>query len=155
MKSMVVIAGLFLALHPAAGQDGKVYGNGVTLAESVSVAEVLQSPEMFKGKKVMIEGEISDVCQKKGCWIKVKDLKGEEEIQVKVEDDVIVFPKDGKGRKVRAEGTISVTVLTEQQRRDRARHEAEEQGTLKDFDESKIQGSLTSVRMEGEGAVIE
>lgn len=152
---MVVIAGLFLALDFATGQEGTVYGNGVTLKESVSVAEILESPETYKGEKVMIEGEISEVCQKKGCWIKVKDLKSGNEIQVKVEDDVIVFPKDGKGRKVRAEGTISVAVLTEQERRARARHEAEEQGTLKDFDESKIQGSVTSVRMEGEGAVIE
>ncbi|GJQ19943.1 MAG: hypothetical protein HBSIN02_02980 [Bacteroidia bacterium] len=148
---------LIVLLFPclALAQGGTVYGKGLTLRETVSVSEILRSPEMYKGKRVVVKGEISDVCQKKGCWIKVKDPEGTGELQVKVEDDVIVFPKDAKGKRVKAEGMITVTVLSEEERRERAKHEAEEQGTLKEFDSSKIKGSAITVRMEGEGAVVE
>lgn len=149
---MFVVAVLVPLLFAAAGD--KKYGKPLTLKKATPIAELLAKPETFKGKTVMLDGAITEVCQKKGCWIKLKDASSDTEVQVKVEDDVIVFPKDGKGKKVRAEGVVSVTVLTEDERRSRAKHEAEEQGTSKEFDPSKIVGSVTVVRIEGEGAVV-
>jgi len=155
MKPVFAVLIVLLLPYLASSQGRTVYGKPLTLQESVSVSEILRAPEVFKGKRVVVEGEISEVCQKKGCWINVRDPEGLGELRVKVEDDVIVFPKDAKGKRVKAEGIISVTVLTEEERRRRARHEAEEQGTLKEFDASKIKGSVTSIQMEGEGAVVE
>lgn len=155
MKPVFAVLIVLLLPYLASSQGRTVYGKPLTLQESVSVSEILRTPEVFKGKRVVVEGEISEVCQKKGCWINVRDPEGLGELRVKVEDDVIVFPKDAKGKRVKAEGIISVTVLTEEERRRRARHEAEEQGTLKEFDASKIKGSVTSIQMEGEGAVVE
>jgi hypothetical protein len=143
----------FVCISANAGD--KKLGKPITLKKSTSIAELMGKPQEFKDKQVLIEGEITEVCQKKGCWIKVKDASSETEIQVKVEDDVIVFPKDGKGKKVRAQGVVSVTVLTEAEQRKRAEHEAEEQGKLKEFDASKVVGSKTVVRIEGDGAVVE
>lgn len=155
MKRVFAVLIVLLLPYLASSQGRTVYGKPLTLQESVSVSEILRAPEVFKGKRVVVEGEISEVCQKKGCWINVRDPEGLVELRVKVEDEVIVFPKDAKGKRVKAEGIISVTVLTEEERRRRARHEAEEQGTLKEFDASKIKGSVTSIQMEGEGAVVE
>ncbi|MEX1139429.1 MAG: DUF4920 domain-containing protein [Bacteroidota bacterium] len=152
-RFLMVVGVILIPLLFAAAGDKK-YGKPLTLKKATPIAELLAKPEAFKDKTVMLEGEITEVCQKKGCWIKVKDSSSDTELQVKVEDDVIVFPKDGKGKKVRAEGVVSVSVLTEEERRSRAEHEAEEQGTLKEFDPSKIVGSVTIVRIEGEGAVL-
>jgi len=67
---------------------------------------------------------------------------------------VIVFPKNGKGWSVRAEGIISVKTMTREELVKLARHEAEEQGKLEGFDPSGIEGPKTIVRVEGEGAEI-
>lgn len=150
---ITIIAILTILVSASAGD--KKLGKPLTLKESTSVADLIAKPAEYKGKMVLLEGEITEVCQKKGCWIKLKDASSDTEIQVKVEDDVIVFPKDSKGKKVRAEGIVSVRVLSEEERRNQAEHEAEEQGKLKDFDPSKIVGSTTVVRIEGEGAVLE
>ncbi len=152
-RFLMIVAVAVLPLMIAVAGDKK-YGKPLTLKKATPIAELLAKPEAFKDKTVMLDGEITEVCQKKGCWIKVKDASSDQEVQVKVEDDVIVFPKDGKGKKVRAEGVVSVSVLTEEERRSRAKHEAEEQGALKEFDPSKIVGSVTVVRIDGEGAVV-
>jgi hypothetical protein len=150
----LMIVAVVLVFLTAAGAGDKKYGKSLTVKKATPIAELLGKPESFKGKKVLLDGEITEVCQKKGCWIKLKDGSSETEVQVKVEDDVIVFPKDGKGKKIRAEGVVSVTVLTEEERRKSAEHEAEEQGKSKEFDASKITGSMTVVKIEGEGAEI-
>lgn len=152
-RFLMIIAVIVMPLLVTAAGDKK-YGKPLTLKKATPIAELLAKPEAFKDKTVLVEGEITEVCQKKGCWIKVKDSSSATEVQVKVEDDVIVFPKDAQGKKVRAEGVVSVTVRTEEERRSSAKHEAEEQGTLKEFDPSKIVGSVTVVRIEGEGAVV-
>ena len=152
-RFLTFIAVVFIPLA-IAGAGDKKYGKSLSLKKATPISDLLSKPESYKGKTVMLEGEITEVCQKKGCWIKVRDSSSDTEVQVKVEDDVIVFPKDGKGKKVRVEGVASVTVLTEEERRSSAEHEAEEQGTLKEFDPSKIVGSVTVVRIEGEGAEI-
>lgn len=115
----------------------------------------MSNPEKFKGKRVLIEGLITEVCQMKGCWIRISDDSTSGPVQVKVKDDVIVFPKEGKGKRVKAEGTVSVTTLSREELVKRARHEAEEQGKLKEFDPSALRGPKTVIRIEGEGAVIE
>lgn len=152
-RFLMIVAVVLLFLVAAAAGDKK-YGKSLTVKKATPIAELLAKPESFKGQKILVDGEITEVCQKKGCWIKLKDPSSETEVQVKVEDDVIVFPKDSKGKKVRAEGVVSVTVVTEEERRSSAKHEAEEQGKLKEFDASKIVGSVTVVRIDGEGAEI-
>ncbi|MEX2115465.1 MAG: DUF4920 domain-containing protein [Bacteroidota bacterium] len=153
-RFLMIVAVVLVFLAAAVAGDKK-YGKSLTLKKATPIAELLGKAESFKGQTVLLDGEITEVCQKKGCWIKMKDGSSETEVQVKVEDDVIVFPKDGKGKKIRTEGVVSVTVLTEVERRSKAEHEAEEQGTLKEFDPSKIVGPVTVVRIEGEGAVVE
>jgi len=83
-----------------------------------------------------------------GCWINVKDASTSEVIQVKVDDGVIVFPKDGAGKKVVAQGKLEKVVVTKEE----LQHQAEESG--KKVDTSKITGGKTTYRIKGEGAII-
>lgn len=153
LVAVILVVGLTIGSNAAGGD--KKYGKDLTLKDKTPLSELLSNPEKYKGKKVLIEGRITEVCQKKGCWIKVSDGSKSDPVQVKVEDDVIVFPIDGKGKNVKAEGTVSVTTLSKEELVKRARHEAEEQGKLKEFDPSTIKGPKTVIRIEGEGAVIE
>jgi len=128
----------------------KSYGKALTLAKATSIAEILNDPESFKGKRVLVEGRITDVCRMRGCWIQIADSTGTAEIRFKVEDGVIEFPRSVKGMQVRAEGIISVRVLTPDQQVEQGKHEAQEQG--RGFNPSTIKGPKTVVQIQGEGA---
>jgi len=128
------------------------YGSALTLQKPVPIADLVKHPEQFGEKKVMVEGEIVEVCQSMGCWIKISDASTSEPILFKVEDGVIEFPKDAKGKKVRAEGVLSVKTFSKEELLKQAEHEAQEQG--KPFDAAGITGPKVVLRIDGEGAEI-
>lgn len=110
MKRVVLtlIALTIIAGGPALAGDGKKYGAGVTLDSSSSVGELLAAPEKFVGKKVRVDGVVTAVCAKRGCWMMITDPEREQGIRIKVEDGVIVFPMEAMGRKASAEGIFEV-----------------------------------------------
>jgi hypothetical protein len=146
--ALVVSSAMLVASAP------EKYGKELTLKETTPVAEILASPEKYKGKLVQVEGTVTDVCSKMGCWIKIDAGEGIEPITFKVDDGVMVFPVEAKGKKARAEGVVDVQTMTEQERIAQAKHEAEENDRLDSFDPSSIKGDKTVVRIMGEGAVI-
>ena len=89
-----------------AAREGKIYGDGVTLARSVPVAALLETPAAHVGKSVRVDGVVSKVCQSMGCWLEIADPALGRGIRFKARDGVIVFPKDASGRKVSAQGTF-------------------------------------------------
>ena len=147
-----VLVVLFVVTLAAIAGDGKKYGKDLTVKEKTAIADIMKDPQKFEGKRVLIEGEIEEVCQSMGCWIKIKDKTSKESMLFKVEDGVIEFPKDAKGKKVKAEGLVSVKTSTKEELMKQAEHEAQEQG--KKFDPSLITGPKVVVRVNGEGAVI-
>lgn len=147
--AVVVSVSMLLASGP------KKYGKDLTLKEPTKIAEILANPEKYQGKLVQIEGKVTDVCAKMGCWIKIDAGEGIEPVTVKVDDGVIVFPIEAKGKTARAEGIVTVKTMTEAERIAEAKHQAEENKKLDSFDPSTIKGSKTTVRIAGEGAVIE
>ncbi len=151
-RLQVTVVVLFVFTLAALAGDGKKYGKDLTIKEKTAIADVLKDPKKFEGKKILIVGEIDDVCQKMGCWIKVKDTTSTEAMLFKVDDGVIEFPKEIKGKKVRAEGVVFVKISTKEELIKQGEHEAEEQG--KKFDPSTITGPRTVIRLNGEGAVV-
>lgn len=107
-------------------------GTGVTIKTATPVKAILSQPEKYLGKDVMVEGEITQVCQMAGCWVMIKDDSSAEPIMVKVPDGVIVFPRDGAGKKIAAQGKLEKVA-------DEAQKEA---------------GSTSPYRIKGTGAVI-
>jgi hypothetical protein len=93
-----------------------------------------------------------DVCKKRGCWIKLAGDKEDETIVFKVDDGVIVFPVEAKGRKAIAEGVVSAKTYSVEELIEQGEHHAHEQGTT--FDPSTIKGPKTVVRIMGEGAML-
>jgi cytochrome c-type biogenesis protein CcmE len=156
MKNPLRTAFAVLALAAIAATPGFAatkYGKGVSEATPVKLSELMAKPDDYVGKVVKVEGLITEVCAKRGCWINVAGDKEFQSIRIKVEDGVIVFPMTDKGKRVVAEGTFKKTELTKEQAIARAEHEAEEKGTK--CDASKITGPQTVYQITGVGAVVD
>ncbi len=103
--SAVILLFIFATALLYAG-EGKKLGKDLTIKEKTKIADILKDPASFEGKKVLIEGTITAVCQEKGCWIEVAGAAEGEKIKVKVTDGDIVFPKDAKGKTAWVEGNV-------------------------------------------------
>lgn len=154
MKSRIILISLFVFIVTSSLTAGnpKKYGKQLTIDKKTNISEILATPEKFDGKKVLVEGAVVDVCESRGCWIKLASDKEFESIVFKVEDGVITFPMSAKGKNAKAEGIVSVTTLSKEERIERGKKMAAEEGT--EFDASTITGPKTTIRIMGEGAVI-
>lgn len=150
-KTLAALALALLAAAPALAETK--YGKPLTNATPVKVSELMAKPDAYVGKVVKIEGLVTEVCPKRGCWINVAGDKEFQTIRVKVEDGVIVFPLTDKGKKVVAEGTFTKMELTKEQAIERAKHHAEETKTK--FDPASVTGPQTVYQIMGTGAVVD
>jgi len=144
---------LALSATVVAAGDGEVFGKGVSGPEVVKISQLLAKPEAYLGKTVRVEGLVTDVCLKRGCWMNVAGDKEFESIRIKVDDGVIVFPPEAKGKRAVAEGVFAKIELTREEALAQAQHHAEEQGQK--FDPATAKDLPTVVyQIQGTGAVI-
>jgi hypothetical protein len=127
-------------------------GAGVKVAEVTAIDKLLADPASFKGKTVRVEGMITDVCPKRGCWMDLAGDKPGSKLKFKVVDGEMVFPMDSKGKWAVAEGTVAVRELTLEETKAKAEYEAREYG--KPYDPASITAPTVSVRIDGTGAQI-
>jgi len=149
MKRNLYLA-LLLALPTWAAEMN--LGKPIDVKQTTTIKELLTNPDQYLGKDVKVEGEITAVCQNMACWINVKDGSTSETITVKVNDGEIVFPKDGTGRKVVAQGKLEKLDLTKDQYVAYLEHQAIESHTK--IDTSKITAAKPVYRIRGSGAVV-
>ena len=94
--SLMIICGcLSICSNPAslrseALDEGTMILDGVTLAESTPIADILTDPDAFEYQLVQIEGLVVGMCQSQGCWAAVEDPAGNS-LLLKVNDGVIDF----------------------------------------------------------------
>ncbi len=148
-RSLFISVLLALPLHAAELNLGKP----LDVQKTTTIKELLANPDKYLGKDVKVEGEITAVCQNMACWINVKDGSTPETITVKVNDGEIVFPKDGTGRKVVAQGKFEKIDMTREQYIAYLQHQAVESGTR--VDTSNVTAGRAVYRIKGSGAVIQ
>jgi hypothetical protein len=148
---LIVIITLFAISNVLSGEGNK-YGKKLTLKEKTKISTILDKPKDFIGKKVLVEGTVVGVCEKRGCWIELASDKQYQKIKVKVKDGEIVFPLEEKGKTALVEGEVYEIKLTKEQAIEQSKHEAEEHG--KEFDPSSVTGPITYYQIKGIGAVI-
>ena len=142
-----------LAAPLFAGEEGKVYGDALTGTETTKISQLLSHADEYLGKVVRVEGLVTGVCKKRGCWMTIASEEEEfQEIRIKVDDGVIVFPLEAKGKQAIAEGVFTKFELTLEQTVNYRAHHAEEQG--KEFDRSTVTEPLVVYQIKGHGAVI-
>jgi hypothetical protein len=109
MASVVAVVCLAAGLSLAAA-EGKTYGKGVTLKDATPIATLLAAPKDYAGKTVRVDGVVTAVCDKAGCWMDLRDEKADPKsaktLRMKVNDGEIVFPVAAKGKKASIEGVF-------------------------------------------------
>lgn len=131
--------------------EGTSFGAGVKLAETTPIDTILGDPKAFNGKTVRVEGMITDVCPKRGCWFELAGGGPGKKLRFKVTDGEMVFPADAKGKTAVAEGVVAVRELTLEESKQHAEYQAKEYGQK--YDPAAITSPTTIVRIDGTGAV--
>jgi len=152
---LAALACTLLSTAAAPARAAESYGKGLTVAEPTSIAKILADPDAYVGKRVRIEGQVTDVCPMKGCWMEIADAKeGGEKVRVKVDDGVIVFPLTAKGKIAQAEGVVEAIPMEREEYVGWLAHLAEERG--KTFDPASVgAGPFRILQIRGEGARVE
>jgi len=135
-----------------AASTGTVYGEGVESTLAVKVSELSDNIDEYVGKRVRVEGLVTDVCPKRGCWMRLKSDREYESLLFKVQDGVIVFPMSMKGKYAVADGVARKVELDLEQTRRHLAHKAEEKGEA--FDPSTVTKPISYVRLDGVGALV-
>ncbi|MBU1188046.1 MAG: DUF4920 domain-containing protein [Gammaproteobacteria bacterium] len=78
-----------------------------------SLSEAIAQLDDLAGQSVVIETEIQQVCQKKGCFFIARD--GEAVARVRFQDYGFFIPTDSAGKTVTLAGTLERVTLTPQQ----------------------------------------
>ena len=147
MKLLFTVA-LFVSVSFAAEQK---LGQPLTIKDAMPLATLMAEPAPHVGKTVQVTGKVAEVCEMAGCWMNLTDDSGHL-LRIKVEDGVIVFPKDSIGKVAIAEGKLEKHEMSREQLVAEAKHEAEESGHR--FNPSKIKAGKTVYQIAGSGAVI-
>ncbi len=157
MKTSTLFSSIIALMLPAligcaTDGGGTQFGKELSISEPTSIAAIMENPESFNGKRVLVEGRITEVCEMMGCWIMIQDPDGGKNLRFKVEDGVITFPMDIKGKIARAEGIVSVKEQSVDEQIAEGQHHADETGTT--FDASAVTGPKGRIQLEGEGALV-
>lgn len=98
---------------------------GAALDESVAatpLADIMANPAAFAGQVVRTEGEITQVCQSRGCWMEIRPDTESAGIRVPMAGHRFFLPRDISGRRATLQGTVVIAELSEA---DRAHLESE------------------------------
>jgi hypothetical protein len=124
----------------------RTFGKEITLKKALSVQEAVKHPQKYRDEIILLEGNITDVCQMKGCWLML--TQGDRTIRIKFKDYSFFVPKDSHGKRARVEGKLMQQTISEEM----ARHYASEQS--KSVDISQIKGPQSVVTFEATGVQI-
>lgn len=150
MKKILFAAFAACCMLTAVNADAqKSYGKSFK-AKNAQTAEALSKSLEAKANipNVVVKGEIAQVCQAEGCWLKLKNTGGEDML-VKFKDHAFLIPKDTKGNAVVFGTAVRKTISVEERR-----HMAEDAGKTQE-EIAAITAPRTEVRIEAEGLVIE
>lgn len=98
--------------------------------------------------QTQIMGEVTEVCQAKGCWMKVK-LDSEDEVFVRFKDYGFFVPKDAAGKKVVMNGAAFLEEMSVEDQK----HYAEDEGASED-ELAQITAPKKTLRFEADGVLI-
>lgn len=128
----------------------KMFGKAVTADKAISYDKLMKKMVKVDSMQAKVTGKVSEVCQKKGCWMTlVSDKPGKPAMRVTFKDYAFFMPKDLSGKRVVIEGiafieTTPVDVL---------RHYAEDAGKSKAEIEA-IKEPLRELTFEAAGVLI-
>jgi len=139
-KGMLAIAALVITLAvqaqgPKSAEKGVTYGTGTTATGSISVNEL--EPKLKENKyEGKITGKVTEVCQEKGCWMKLEKSNGEK-VMVKFKDYGFFMPKDIVGKEVVLEGEAVIKEVSVKQQQHYAKDAGKSEEEIKKITQPK------------------
>jgi hypothetical protein len=133
---------------PKPAAKGVIYGEGTTNTDVKTpgdMQEQVAAGGAFTGK---ITGKVTEVCQEKGCWMKIDKGNGET-LMVKFKDYGFFMPKNIVGQTVVLEGEAKVKEVSVKQQK----HYAEDAGKSKEEIE-KIKDVKKEVQFIAKGVLV-
>lgn len=93
-------------------EKGTKFGAGATADNAIEVDAAIAKVMANDGKKteVKIVGEVVEVCQMKGCWLKIKN--GTETLTIKMQGHKWFVPSALAGKKIVIDGTAEVKITS-------------------------------------------
>lgn len=96
------------AAAPAPAPERKTFGAPLGASRTVSLSDVLKTPDQFADQTVTVEGEVRSACSRKGCWMELAE--GSDAAQpgcrVTFKDYGFFVPTDSAGSKARVEAKV-------------------------------------------------
>lgn len=86
------------------------YGSAFSNAPAKPLSEVMKQPESFQTKPVLVEAEVKQICEKKGCWMSIEN--GSTKLRVVFKDYSFFVPQRLVGQKVKIEGVVEAKELS-------------------------------------------
>ncbi|WP_028117029.1 DUF4920 domain-containing protein [Ferrimonas senticii] len=129
------------------------FGEPVKPQLLVEVSTVLADPQAYVGKELTIDGEVTAVCKKAGCWMQIVAADNSGKLRVKVKDGVMVFPVSSIGQSAQVTGTLQGIPMDLAQTRNYYAHIAEEQGEA--FDPASITSAISLYQIVPSGVSID
>lgn len=89
------------------------YGAPIRGTETLRLASVLSEPESYRGKAVVVEGEVRRACSRKGCWMEIAESldSSARGARVTFKDYGFFVPTSSAGAHARLEGVVNVETM--------------------------------------------
>ncbi len=150
MKHILFSAFLIIALFATAQQTGN-FGAKITPDGAISMTELHKK----MGKKmelspVKVKAPITAVCKKKGCWMTLKDEKGQD-VRITFKDYAFFMPLDCTGKTATIEGKAYINVTPVEE----LRHYAVDGGMTEADAKKKFKKPSKELTFEATGVIIE
>ncbi|RYD57932.1 MAG: DUF4920 domain-containing protein [Sphingobacteriales bacterium] len=145
------IAGLCLIAATTSVEAKDKYGKAFKANKATTVKSFTTTmKDQKEADDVVVKGTIAQVCQAEGCWIKLKNDAGGEDILVKFKDHAFLVPKDIAGKSVVVNGKAVKKVTSVDERK----HMAEDAGASEE-EIAKITTPKEELRIDATGIVVE
>lgn len=117
---------------------------------SITVEELLGNPKKYQGSVAKVSGTVTEVCAKKGCWVKLADAK-QEALFVKFTCPISgrLIPMEAVGKPAIVQGRVLIKEIDEEQ----ARHYAADGGAT-EAELAKIVGPQKQITVAAPSAQI-
>lgn len=155
---LALFAGLMLNAcgekNPANQETGDLtiepglFGNAITEENAIPLSELSQKLSGTDSLNIKVQGKITDVCQKKGCWMDM-DLGNGQTMKVTFRDYGFFVPKGAAGKNAVIEGSAYLDTLSV----DELRHYAQDGGATQAEIDS-IQKPEVEISFVADGVVI-
>lgn len=102
------------AVNAAAPQGFKSYGAGVPAGNATPLNQILDKPNNFEGKTLIVEGKVQRSCTNKGCWMELAESAkaGSPTCRITFKDYAFFIPTDSAGADARVQGKVELTQVS-------------------------------------------